>query len=295
VVLFFEVRAMADSTDATTALATAAITAQFPGLPEELVATLTPEQMEILAKAVAPPPAEEAAAPMEETPPRDTMLADLLAMGHEQAELDALDDESLYQLWMTEKGQMMSEESAATPAPAAPAPTPAAAPTSSASGSLPAATPSKVTLQYAERRLKALERRIATREQAEARLTAETNRQSILAFCERMVRERHLTSAQAEHDKQGKPVGPTAKFLHGMSAVRKFSDRPSDLENAMAEIEARPLVRDYSEKVGAGASSHDDDLSPEKRRELLGYYRAGRAILRDEDAAARKNGHAGRN
>jgi hypothetical protein len=263
---FSEVTAMAD--DAVQQVAEAAIMQSFPGLPQEFVASLTPDQMGMLATAIAPAAPE---APVEgdttgmaewpaDAPSKEAVIAALVAQGEDQATLMAMSDEELVALYQQKMGGAAplseSEEFEEVPTVAG------------AAVSTPTRRqPQKVTTtqQFAEqlaelnRGLTAAQRQLTAvqREQRQrARLDriAEENKKksAVRAFCEQLSKSGKASPAEVEFDqKTGEPLGALAFALSAASAVRKFSegkDAKSDLEVLMEKLEARP-VRRFGEQV----------------------------------------------
>jgi hypothetical protein len=171
---------------------------------------------------------------------RNAVVAELVAMGEDQAAVEAMSDADLLALYEQRKTAMSDTTTT-------PAPTPAAG-----------AAPKQVTYKFAELESKAgeLEKRMAAAEEREKaaervrRLREANERKSLVhAFCERMVKEGRLSPAQVEVTKDGKTVGPVRLRLERAGAVRKFADKPSELELQMAEIEAQQPVRRYGELI----------------------------------------------
>lgn len=256
--VFSEVRTMADEKDDTGGgegdtsavedIAHAAIMASFPGLPEELIQSLTPEQMAMIAPAVGGDAAAEGT-PADEPPPamaewpagvtRESAIADLVAMGEDQAALEAMSDDELIALWQQKQG------GAAQP--------PAAAPMSEKQSAA-------VARQYAEiqkgyNRLfadyAAMKREAeAARKERDAERKA-TRSRTVAAHCETWLRDGYVLPRDVD---RGSKVPNLYHRLMSADAsrVRKFGEAAmTEFESIVAEIEARGpgYVRYFSEKV----------------------------------------------
>lgn len=199
------------------------------------------------AAGAAPPPAGVAA--MADVP-REQMIAELVELGEDAAELEAMTEEDLKTLYDLLKG---GDEGDAAAAGAAASPSPAATPMS------------ERVAKYAEQtmaRLTAVNRQLATQ-------ANQMKRQKIAAFCERMVNQGRILPAQK---------GDYVSLLMGLTeGVRKFSDnrpRASELAEKMAEIAKRaPLIR-LSERVASdprkGGDANSEVRKVEKFAELQG-------------------------
>jgi hypothetical protein len=207
---------------------------------------------QVLAEKAGALPAGDAPAGNADPPPApdaETMIADLVALGEDENALRAMSPDDLYQLWLEKKGAAMSEPKPTTPPPPAtppgvpggtPAPTPAPA---------PQPTPQAVAAQFAE-----LDRMVRQRFAAE-------KREQIDRFCEEMVEKNVLLPAHTEKTVDpatGKPRGFARRMLEAADAVRKFADRPSDLETLMADMRKAPRVHDPAERVKAGRPGGQD-------------------------------------
>jgi hypothetical protein len=279
--------------DGLEAIADAAIQAKWPEMPPDFVASLTPDQLEMLAPALGGAPPEEEPLPEEGTMPmqdepmpdaggvggfawpegmsREQVVAELVAMGQDQAALDAMGDEELWSLYQQLKGEPMAETNGTV---APPVQDPRA--------------PKQVTLKYAEvqairREMDALKRDVKAERAARQVRTREERLHAIRKFCERMVEAGKLTPAEAEFSKDGQPIGQVAKILWMSDGVKKFSDGKTALDQAMAYFEGRP-ARKYGERIPDPVSGQGgrEKLSEERRRELLGHTELGRTILRQE-------------
>jgi hypothetical protein len=90
------------------------------------------------------------------------------------------------------------------------------------------------------------------REYAEAAARTEVHRQrapdrqrTVKDFCDRMIRDGKMTPADADEK-----TGATRKRLERAAGVMKFGEGPSELEEQMAEIEARPPAQHrFGEKI----------------------------------------------
>lgn len=165
---------------------------------------------------------------------------------------------------------------------------PAAAPAPAASSGFPSGTPSQMILKYAEleRNFKRLDRQMQQRERLEAVRTRQEHAGAVHAFCERMVKAKKLTPAEADPT-DPKRINTYHRLLRSSpTKVHKFSEGgrqvvKSETELQMAEIEARDpalLTRFFSEKMqqpqpGGGG------MSDARKKELLGSSLLGRAVL----------------
>jgi hypothetical protein len=296
---FSEVRAMADSTlrDA----AVGAIKASHPDLSDDFLASLSDEQLAMLAAADTTGGASgggEGEAQMQDMPSREQMIADLVALGEDQAALEAMTDEDLMRLWQEKKGATMAEPNRASTAAAL-----------TVDESLPQLgmsrqeaqerygqrQPTKVTTtqQFSEADLERIVTRVANRIVAPLRQDVQRQRAVhqarereerhglIRTFCERLVEAGKLRPADVEMRKDGKPVGPVAKALHAADAVRKFSDGKTALQLQMEALEALPARR-FSEQVEDPVKGAAGQLAPERRDYLLGLTGAGKRVLSRE-------------
>jgi hypothetical protein len=294
VVCFSEVRQMADSTlrDA----AVGAIKASHPDLSDDFLASLSDEQLAMLAAADTTGGASgggEGEAQMQDMPSREQMIADLVALGEDQAALEAMTDEDLMRLWQEKKGATMAEPNRASTA--VPAPLEVDDEVEPRGAVLPRRAPKKVTTtqQFSEADLERIVTRVANRIIAPLRQDVQRQRAVhqarereerhglIRTFCERLVKEGRLSPAQVENGKDGKPVGPVAKALHAADAVRKFSDGKTALQLQMEALEALPARR-FSEQVQDPVTNAAGQLAPERRDYLLGLTGAGKRVLSRE-------------
>lgn len=185
---------------------------------------------------------------------RNAVIAELVAMGEDQAQLEAMPDADLLALYQQQLATMTEPPAPPAPAPAPtpnPAPAPQPAPTPRPAPGPGRPSPKRVTYSFAEQlRLVRVEAARAARQET-ARAAAATLRAGVHTFCEQMVKENKLTPAQVEVGRDGKPIGKTLLLLLGLSAVRNFAepDRPSPLELAMEEIRSRPPLRRYGEQL----------------------------------------------
>jgi hypothetical protein len=185
---------------------------------------------------------------------RNAVVAELVALGEDQAQLEAMPDADLLALYQQQLATMTEPPAPAPPAPAPtpnPAPAPQPAPTPRPAPAPGRPSPKRVTYSFAEQtRMIRQEAARAVRQEA-ARAAAATLRAGVHAFCEQMVKENKLTPAQVEVGRDGKPIGKTLLLLLGLSAVRNFAepDKPSPLELAMEEIRSRPPLRRYGEQL----------------------------------------------
>jgi len=237
------------------------------------------------AGAGAPPPAAAAAGGLEEMaefPPgmdRQAVTDALVAQGQDPAALAALSDDDLIALW----NQMQTQT------PPAPAPAPAALPMSERGA----------VARYAE-----LNRKVAAAQRQVARLDLETRRRraaerfaTVKAYCERWLKDGYVTPAEVDSRSGGPNLYKRLMYADDVR-VRRFGERSlSDFDAAVAEVEARGpgwARRNTAERVpdpetkegrnGTGA------VSAERRRQLLSHTERGKAILRAEDAQARRQG-----
>lgn len=233
------------------------------------------------AEANGTPPAEPPASGNADAPPPEQMIADLVALGYDEAELAAMTPEELLALWQQEKGTPMSDT---TPTPAAPsAPAPAAG----------AAAFAESVWKLLRPRLAAemLPLRKSVKAEREARLAREREDRyaAVRSFCERMQAAHKLTPAEAEFSKKtGEPVGPVAKRLLRADAVRKYAEQggKTDLQLQMEEVEARQPQK-FGERIADPAGGQSGQaLTPERRKQLMSHTPLDRAILRGE---AKKN------
>jgi hypothetical protein len=287
---FSEVRAMADSTlrDA----AVGAIKASHPDLSDDFLASLSDEQLAMLAAADTTGGASTGDAQMQDMPSREQMIADLVALGEDQAALEAMTEEDLMRLWQEKKGATMAEPNRATTAVVDPN-----LPQRREEEEEPNRRPQKVTLtqQFSEADLERLIAPILTRLVAPLRQDVQRQRAVhqarekeerhglIRTFCERMVNEGKLRPADVEIGKDGKPIGPVAKALHAADAVKKFSEGKTALELVMESYD-RPgaSVRNFSEQVQDPLTQQSGGLDPQRRDYLLGLTGAGKRVLSRE-------------
>lgn len=270
----------------------AALESQLKGIgwTDEMIAALASLSDEDLAAFVllalaqsagATPPAEPAAAQEVVWPEgmdRASIIAELVALGEDQAALEAMTDEELIALY-NEKKAAMSETDPPDPTnpPPKPAPKPAPKPPP------PPPSPTKVTYSFAERlKMVRQQARLAVKEEME-RANAVTRRAGIHTFCEQMVKENRLTPAQVEVGKDGKPIGPTLKLLLSLSAVRSFAEpgKLSALELAMEEIKSRPPVRRYGEQIAdpiKKASGKFAEIAEAARKRVLDRQPKGKSL-----------------
>lgn len=176
-------------------------------------------------------------------PDRDSMIADLVASGEDADALAAMTDEELFALWQTKQGQMsdfdVSPAVAAAPArPGTPAP-------------LPAATPTKVTLNYAEQRLRRLVAQQRAFEADLRRRERAVRHQTVRAHCERWLRDGYILPRDA--DARSKVPNLYHRLIHASGArVLTFGERKlSEFDAMVAEVEARGpgYVRFFAEKL----------------------------------------------
>jgi hypothetical protein len=241
-----------------------------------VLAALSDETAEAQGKPPPEPPSGNA-----DAPPPEQMIADLVALGYDEAELAAMTPEELLALWQQEKGTPMSDT---TPAPAVPTP----------------AAPAAGAAAFAESVWKLLRPRLAAemlplrksvKAEREARLAREREDRhaAVRSFCERMVAAHKLTPAEAEFSrKTGEPVGPVAKRLLRADAVRKYAEQggKTDLQLQMEEVEARQPQK-FGERIADPAGGQSGQgLTPERRKQLMSHTPLDRAILRGE---AKKN------
>lgn len=114
------------------------------------------------------------------------------------------------------------------------------------------ASPKKVTLQYAEvtKRIREAEKKIAATENVIAKRLAQEKKAAIAAFCERMIREGKVLPAEVE-------AGLMDRLMR-QDAVSKFADGKTELDRQMSEIEARPVLVAFAERVKGGGSINTD-------------------------------------
>jgi hypothetical protein len=241
---FSEVRQMADT--ALRDAAVGAIKASHPDLSDDFLASLSDEQLAMLAAPTETPP-EEGGTQMQDMPSREQMIADLVALGEDRAALEAMTDEDLMRLWQEKKGTAMSDTTATTA-------TRTLTPEEEESQRQRQRQPTKVTTtqQFSEQRLTALERRLAVAEREQRRQDrlnrlkeAQTKKALIKSFCEVLKGSGKASAADVEFDaKTGEPVGAIAYALSVANGVRKFGeDTKSDLEVLMEKLEQRPARR----------------------------------------------------
>jgi hypothetical protein len=292
---FSEVRQMADSTlrDA----AVGAIKASHPDLSDDFLASLSDEQLAMLAAADTTGGASgggEGEQQMQDMPSREQMIADLVALGEDQAALEAMTDEDLMRLWQEKKGATMAEPNRASTA--VPAPLEVDDELEPRGAALPRRAPKKVTTtqQFSEADLERIVTRVADRIVAPLRQDVARRRSVeqakerealhglIRAFSERMVKEGHASPAEMEIGKDGKPIGPQAKALFAADAVKKFSEGKTALQLQMEAIEARP-VRKFGELVQDPVKQAANQMSQERRDYLLSLTGRGKAVLAKEE------------
>jgi hypothetical protein len=287
---FSEVRAMADT--ALRDAAVGAIKASHPDLSDDFLASLSDEQLAMLAAADTTGGADEGEAQMQDMPSREQMIADLVALGEDQAALEAMTEEDLMRLWQEKagKGTQMADTKATTA-------TRTLAPEEEERQrqAQQPRQPTKVTTtqQFSEADLERIVTRVANRIVAPLRQDVQRQRAVhqarereerhglIRTFCERLVNEGKLRPADVEVQKDGRPVGPVAKALHAADAVRKFSDGKTALELQMEALEALP-ARKFSEQVEDPVKGAAGQLAPERRDYLLGLTGAGKRVLSRE-------------
>jgi hypothetical protein len=259
----------------------ATIEALKPLSDDEFAAFVLAALADETAEAQGKPPPEPPASGNADAPPPEQMIADLVALGYDEAELAAMTPEELLALWQQEKGTPMSDT---TPAPAVPsAPAPAAG----------AAAFAESVWKLLRPRLAAemLPLRKSVKAEREARLAREREDRhaAVRSFCERMVAAHKLTPAEAEFSrKTGEPVGPVAKRLLRADAVRKYAEQggKTDLQLQMEEVEARQPQK-FGERIADPAGGQSGQgLTPERRKQLMSHTPLDRAILRGE---AKKN------
>jgi len=197
-------------------------------------------------------------------PTPDQMIADLVALGMDQAQLQAMSPEDLMALWQEKKGTTMA------------ATQPAAVVTRPVEPTAPApAAPKQVTYKFAEDRLNAIEVRFARAEQMSAKRLADEKLASVKAFCERMKAAGKLLPAEEEAG-----MVDFAMSLDAV-AVRKFSDGKSgtQLDRWMAQIEARPELVKFGERLKQPKAGAGDEAAKVRRfSEQPGFARTLAAI-----------------
>lgn len=223
---------------------------------------------------------------------RETMMKMAQGYGLSEEFLKGLDDTQLGQL-IVEWQRMQGGGPAPTPTETPPAdtgmsegaPPPAPAPATGA-GPVPAGNPSQVILKYSEldRRFKTLEQKMTAQEQlAQARLVQEREA-TVKTFCERMVREKKMTPAEA--DPASKVPNTYQRLLRAdpVQKVHKFGEKGeslSELELQMKEIETRDpatVARLFSEKLSQPAGGAV--VAPDRKQALLASSPLGRAALK---------------
>jgi hypothetical protein len=246
-------------------------------------------------------------------PDRDTMVAELAALGEDPAALDAMSDDDLAALYQERKGTAMSEHDddplpgegeeeelleeevpPVPPTPTPPAPAPARRP-----------VPKQITrtVKFSERDYEVMRgevRRLvraeseAFRKEAAALRQAERGRAEaerrgrVRAFCELQLKEGRVAPWEMdESDPRVPSLVERLLLLDARTPVRKFSEagKPpvTALDLEMRAIEARPARR-YSEKVPGGGGNAA--LTPEERARALSYTGTGQGVL-DRERAAR--------
>jgi hypothetical protein len=165
-------------------------------------------------------------------PSREQMVSDLVAAGQDQAALEQMDDAALTELWKQLQGQGGGTS---------------AAPSTYGERDQRRGkqAPRVQVIQLSPHALRQLVRAEARAEGARA---ARPSRQrQVSEFCEKMVAAGKLSPAQADPAN-----GPTYKLLTQTSSLSRFGEGKSDLELLMEEIEARPAVRTYGERLADG-------------------------------------------
>jgi hypothetical protein len=178
------------------------------------------------AGATEPPPAEEPP-PEGATPDAETMIADLVAMGEDEAALRAMDGASLAALWKEKKGSAMSETATRRPVTAA-------------------------DLAAFERRLKLAQAQQAALLAIQGRRYARERREEDVKLCERYNRDGHDLPWQFDV-KSTVPNFIQKLMASDDQAVRKYGEKSMTERQALiAEMEARGpgyARRNFSEKV----------------------------------------------
>jgi hypothetical protein len=248
----------------------AALEAQLKGLgwSDGAIAALASVKDEDLAKLVlellgqqagtnagADAAAGDAAAAAAEPPPREQMIADLVALGYDQAELDGMADADLAALWQEEKGTSMSDKTK-TPPVVTPAPTTPVAPAATAFA--------EQVWKHIRPRIDGVLAPVRRAVKAHARtsqdLAREQKRELVRTFCERLIGVSRMSCADGAFDeKTGEPVGPVARRLMRADNVRKYAEQgnKTELQLQMAELEAAP-ARKFGEKMKDAEKGKDD-------------------------------------
>lgn len=152
--------------------------------------------------------------------------------------------------------------------------------------------PAKITLQYADQ-LVAMNKRVvsinadlaAADRASKARLDGEKE-QAIVRYWDEAVRAGVQLPAQEQSFKG---------FLRkcDYQKVQKFSDAPTlgevtELDREAKRILAGPRVLKFGDKFPQPANAADDQLDADRRKRMLGATPYGRALLKEELAAAKK-------
>ncbi len=309
--VFSEVTPMADDTGGGAApdlesVVDDLITAQPVLLTPDIVATLTPETKAAIAATLTPegaggeggeaPVAGEGAAmapaagmPMAEAdmPSRDQMMQDLVALGEDQDKLDAMTDDDLMAMWQEKKGAPMSE------------PTPKKKGAPAGAVTFAEARTLRLEVRRARSELAAVRADLAAGKLDARRRAAAERRGAVKAYCERWLREGFVTPAEVDAGSTTPNVYHRLMNADGVRVKKYGEGGPalSDFDAAVSEIESRGpgwARRNTRERIPdpdtAPGAKGNATVSADRRRELLKYTESGRAILREEDAAARRNG-----
>jgi hypothetical protein len=226
-------------------------------------------------------PPEPPAAGNADAPPPEQMIADLVALGYDEAELAAMTPEELLALWQEEKGTPMSDT---TPTPPVTAPALPALPAAAFSDLV--SRISEAVLVKVRPEVAGLRKDVATFRAARRTEAASSKGRAIDNFCEELVKEGFVTPAQVEKDrKTGKAIGAVRQEMERRRAVAKFGEK-SDLELYVESLKTfQP--RKFGERIGDPvAGQNGQALTPERRKQLMSHTPLDRAILRGE---AKKN------
>jgi hypothetical protein len=257
------------------------------GLPPEFMDTLSDEQLQILVNAVLAQqagggaPAEEAMQDDAAAMSREELIAALTELGQDPAALEGMTDDELRALYQQLTGGGTATMSENTPP--APAPPPA----------LPAAAQRafREALGTLRRERAALRADLAASARLRRDQQADDRARRVAAACDRLKAEHKVTPAEVDAGPDGQPGPVRARLLRAdpVAVVRTFTEngkavRLTELDLQLRELDQRPPLhgRLFAEQIPQGPASRGAALTPERRRELLGYTRLGKTILKQE-------------
>ena len=166
-------------------------------------------------------------------------------------------------------------------------------------GTAPAATtqanagpvPSQVVVKFSERmsRLQKQADAIEAKHKAADRMARQRlqteKKHRVQVFCERMVKEGKVLPAEIDQT-AGHPTLQDRLMRADCVKVQKFSEKgpaESELDIQMREIEARPVLQRFSERI---SQPDAPSVSANRRQQLLGFTQLGKSALDKQKASA---------